>query len=153
MSKKILYLEDEVFLHDWIVDELNNYAPLTKAGYDVASCYRIDQAKEYFIEYQNDIKLIITDLNMDDRWLEEYSIESYGGFLSGAVWLERFVYTTNPDMPTIVFSAYCDLFAREKPDLFTKKNIDYVNKGMVVNMGIIELLNKINNQLNLDEGI
>jgi len=120
----ILYLEDDANLRKW------NAAQLREKNYIVQDFYRVDQAKEYFAENETKISLVVTDLNMEDNWLESYQNESCGGYLSGWVWLEHFVYTKTPNMPTIIYSAYNDLLKQEKSSaLWLKSNIVFVDKG------------------------
>ena len=139
---KILYLEDESALREWTADELRAVSVLSTAGYEIDDYFRIDQVKEYIEENRGEVALIITDLNMDDRWLGRYRNESCGGFLTGAVWLERFVYQTTPDVPTIIYSAYIDLLKKEKPHLINS-NVLCVEKGAGEDFGFEGLLKAV----------
>lgn len=129
MKKIILYLEDDASLkrHTTSLLEAENYV--------VEGFNRIDQIKEYFKNNKDSIKCIITDLNMDDEWLEEYQTESDGGMLSGWVWLQRFVFTYNPNIPTIIYSGYISylkdyLKEKNQMDLLAKDTIRCVEKDV-----------------------
>lgn len=141
---KILYIEDDAALRRWTSDQLREY------GYIVCDFFRIDQVKEYFNEHMEDIDLIITDLNMDDHWLGEYINESNGGYFAGWVWLEKFVYTKNPNFPTIIYSAYVDYLCEQKTnELKTMENIICVNKGVSDEAGFDKLIKAIKSISNI----
>lgn len=135
---KILYLEDDASLRRWTAEQIR------EEGYEVIDFSRVDQVKEYFNENMNDISIIITDLNMDDQWLGEYQQESYGGYFTGWVWLERFIYPKFPNFPTIIYSAYIDLLKEIKgSSQLEKNNIICVNKGESDNDCFSELIANI----------
>lgn len=128
MKKNILYLEDDGGFRVFV----SNF--LESKGYNVHSAKRIDQAKEIFHEKKEIIDCVIIDLNMDDEWLAQYQSESEGGFLSGWVWLQKFVYPHTPNMPTIVFSGfnqYLKEYLQDKNQLYLleKDNIKCVEKS------------------------
>jgi len=147
---KILYLEDESALSEWTANELRAIAELKEAGYEINDFFRVDQAKEFYDDNQGDIALIITDLNMDDRWLGEHKAESHGGFLTGAVWLQHFVFENNPATPTIIYSAYCDLLRKEKAYLITD-NVQCVEKGVGEDFGFEGLIKAIEKVLGFSD--
>jgi len=144
MPIRILFLEDEAGYQEYVSSDLR------ELGFAVDDCFRIDQAKELFEESKDDIDCVVVDLNMDDRWLGEYKNESFGGFFSGAVWLEHFVFKSKPNIPTIIFSGYCDLLKREKPYLCNKQNVRCVNKGIGENSGFEGLLKALEDLLGFD---
>lgn len=130
MKKKILYLEDNGYLLRQTVRFLKD------DGYEVIYCSRIDSAKREFQKYHKEIDCIITDLNMDDQWLGDYQEESYGGLLSGWVWLHRFVKTEERywTLPCIVYSGYIPelnayLSERNESYLLGKYNVSCIQKG------------------------
>jgi len=146
MSKIVLYLEDEANIRSHTV------GLLIARGYDVQDFRRIDQVKEYFTGHKNDVVCIITDLNMSDEWLGEYLSESEGGMFSGWVWLQRFVYTENPNVPTIIYSGYIDVFnecldPNDSKKYIINKNIIYVKKGSNRDEGFKGLLTALQEHL------
>ena len=146
MSKIIIYLEDDASMRNHTTNLLK------EEGYNVEDFRRIDQVKEMFNEKANDIECIITDLNMDDEWLGEYQVESDGGMLSGWVWLQRFVYTVSPDMPTIIYSGYIEYLKEhlkymKETHLLENENIKCVEKGAGENEGFSGLQMVLKNLL------
>lgn len=131
MKKTLLYLEDNGFLLKQTVMFLE------EDGYEVIRCSRIDLAINEFRNNKDKIDCIITDLNMDDQWLgKEYMKESNGGFLSGWVWLERFVYAEkeNASIPCIIYSGYIPVLREHltevnKLELLEQYNVHCVEKG------------------------
>lgn len=137
---KILYLEDDANMRE----HTTNF--LRQDGYDVEEFQRIDQVKEYYKDSYSNVSCIITDLNMSDEWLENYQGESDGCILSGWVWLQRFVYTITPDIPTIIYSGYIPyleehLQNERKYNLLKKPNICCISKGSEEGEGYDKLLN------------
>lgn len=129
MEKTILYLEDDANMRIHTTDLLK------EKGYNIEGFSRIDLIKEYFLEHMHSVECIITDLNMNDEWLNEYQIETDGGMLSGWVWLQRFVYDSKPEMPTIIYSGYISyleefLKLNDNLHLLEKKHIRCVEKGV-----------------------
>ncbi len=120
--------------------------PELKGIYEVVGCSRIDQARTFFEDYMDDIHCIISDLNMNDEWLDkDFLKESYGGTLSGWVWLQHYVYTEKPNIPTIIYSGYIGLLKdclKQKDELYklNRDNIHTVNKGSGRGEGISGLL-------------
>ena len=142
MRGQILFLEDDAGFRNWVTEQLK------KKGYEVKDFFRVDQVKEYFSEHKSEIDLLIVDLNMEDKWLENYKQESYGGFFTGWVWLEHFVYDENPDIPTIIYSGFIDVLdewlkENNKKPLSQRRNITCVNKGVGDAAGVDKLLNVI----------
>ncbi|MCL2718658.1 MAG: hypothetical protein FWE14_07735 [Lachnospiraceae bacterium] len=43
---------------------------------------------------------------MSDEWLDYNQHESEGATLSGWVWLQKFVYPENEDIPTVIYSKF-----------------------------------------------
>ena len=128
MRQVILYLEDDASMRRHTTELLR------EQGYEVEDFRRIDQAKEYFLEHQDEIVCVITDLNMSDEWLDEFQNESDGCILSGWVWLQRFVYPIKPYMPTVIYSGYMpylkkQLESSKQSSLLKKDNITCVEKG------------------------
>ena len=123
MPFRIMLLEDNAWIKDSIVDKLR------ELGYVVDGFFRIDQVKEYFDEHMDEIDCLIVDMNMDDRWLGEYRNESLGGFLAGAVWLERFVLAKRPNVPIVIHSGFIDLIRHEKSLFSSMKNITFADKA------------------------
>jgi len=141
---KILLLEDNDYMREHIANLISTSKYLERSGYEVVGFQRIDQAKEYFNYHKNEIGCIVADLNMADEWLEEYRNESFGGILSGWVWLHRFVFPIKPNMPTVIFSGFLDELKNNSPPAqLNKKNIAYVAKGAGEDEGFIGLLNAI----------
>lgn len=146
-NKIIIYLEDDANMRHHTTSMLEDI------GYKVENFRRIDQIKELFFERMNDVECIITDLNMDDEWLEEYQNESDGGMLSGWVWLQRFVYPYVPNMPTIIYSGYIQylnehLKEKEELHLLKKEHIKCVEKGSGNEDGFSGLQLTLNKLLN-----
>lgn len=142
MGKLIIYLEDDANMRRHTTELLR------KNGFCIEDFKRIDQVKEFFIKHMDEVECIITDLNMDDEWLEEYIIESDGGMLSGWVWLQRFVFPIKPLIPTIIYSGYIPylkdhLNTANQLDLLNKNKIECVEKGSNENEGFEGLLKKI----------
>lgn len=128
MKSTIICLEDDANMRRHTAELLR------EKGYYVEEFRRIDQVKEFFNEKKNEIKCIITDLNMADEWLEEYQKESDGGMLSGWVWLQRFVYPSKPDIKTIIYSGYVPylkdyLRSNQQLHLLERNPIRCVQKG------------------------
>jgi hypothetical protein len=144
----ILHLEDDAIERYFSSNHFSIYLRKTIGDekYILKDFSRIDQAKEYFSENMDEIKCIITDLNMSDEWLEGYESKTEGGMLSGWVWLKEFVYTEKPDMPTVIYSGYISFLEdtlrknEELHLLYDKQNIICVNKGGDERKGIKELL-------------
>ena len=136
---EILYLEDDANMRKHTVSFLK------EDGFNVTDFQRIDQVKEYYNKNYHNISCIITDLNMSDEWLEQYQVESDGCILSGWVWLQRFVYDTTPDIPTIIYSGYIPylqeyLLNSNNSNLLNKPNIFCVAKGSEEDEGYDELV-------------
>lgn len=128
MRQVVLYLEDDANMRRHTAELLR------ENGYVVEDFRRIDQAKEFFQCYKDEIICVIADLNMTDEWLEKYQNESDGGMLSGWVWLQRFVYPVKPDMPTIIYSGYIPYLEERLREngqlsLLERDNIICVEKG------------------------
>ena len=126
----IIYLEDDASMRRHSSDLLK------EAGYVVSDFRRIDQVKEFFTNHVDEIECVITDLNMSDEWLGKYRNESDGGMISGWVWLQQFVYTVNPYMPTVIYSGYIPYLkdwllaeGEEALQKLKKANIICVEKG------------------------
>lgn len=150
MSVKILYLEDDANMIEHTKERL------LAENFDVEEFDRIDLAKEYFSEHKEDIDCIITDLNMNDEWLEEHQVETDGGMLSGWVWLQQFVFKEKPDIPTIIYSGYISYlkeYTRENNNshLLEKKNIKCVEKNSGENAKFKGLLKAINSLIKAEE--
>ena len=127
MDKIILYLEDDANMRRHTTNLLKD------KHFNVEGFNRIDQAKEYLEHNIANIECVITDLNMNDEWLDEYQTETDGGMLSGWVWLQRFVFVIAPDIPTIIYSGYIPyleeyLQKNNQLYLLRKNNIKCVNK-------------------------
>lgn len=142
----LLYLEDNGYL----CRQTEEY--LVEDGYKVQSFTRIDQAIQYLKDHPNGegIDCIITDMNMDDEWLGEFQGESYGGLLSGWVWLRRFVYISNKyqQIPCIVYSGYIQelrsyLEERHESDLLVEYDVTCISKGGNNNQGYGALYRKL----------
>ena len=133
MNKIVLLLEDNDGSREHTAELLR------KKSYDVEDYSRIDQAKEFFKKNIDEIICIVTDLNMSDEWLGEYRSKSYGGILSGWVWLYYFVFPEKPDMPTVIYSGFLDELraniSSEQLSLLETKNIKCVAKGTSDNEG------------------
>ncbi len=139
MGKVILYLEDEAAMRRHTAELLR------KEGYSVKDFRRIDQGKEYFLENYDEIACVITDLNMADEFLGKYRGESDGGYVTGWVFLQRFVYVKKPCMPTIIYSGYIPdleeyLQERNEKSLLGKENVVCVRKGISKNGDFPELI-------------
>lgn len=144
MKNIILFLEDDASMRTHTAEMLKN------EHYNVEDFYRIDQVKEYFTNNKDNIECIITDLNMNDEWLNDYQAESDGGMLSGWVWLQRFVYNQIPEMPTIIYSGYISYlkeYLQKNNSLFLleKNNIMCVEKDVGDNDGFEGLLKALKN--------
>lgn len=125
----LLYLEDNEFLRRQTAKYLR------EDGYVVNDCRRIDQANQY-LSIGGDVDCIITDLNMEDRWLGEYQKESEGCLLSGWVWLRRFVNIEDrfKNIPCIIYSGYLAelnsyLIRRGEASLIDEYHVYLVGKG------------------------
>ena len=145
MKKKILFLEDNGYL----VNQTRRF--LKEDGYEVISFTRIDLAIDYLKDNNNSVDCIITDLNMEDEWLGEYQGESYGGLLSGWVWLMRFVYVKEElqNIPCIIYSGYIVdlenyLRRRQEYYLLNKYDITCIQKGGNNDNGYKALEKKLN---------
>lgn len=153
MEKNLLYLED----NGYISKKTETY--LEEDGYKVQACMRIDQAKKLIKELgPHNISCIITDLNMEDEWLEEFRGESYGGLMSGWVWLIHFVYNNIEfqNIPSIIYSGYIPdlqmyLCKRKESNLLNKYNISLVKKGGNNHDGYKELSIVLKKKLNEGE--
>lgn len=142
MNKIIIYLEDDANMRR------HTTKMLEENGYSVEDFRRIDQVKEIFNKRMGDIECVITDLNMDDEWLENFQLESDGGMLSGWVWLQRFVYPNLPEIPTIIYSGYIPYlkeFLQDKNQihLLDNQHIKCVEKGSNDDEGFEGLLNTL----------
>ena len=127
MPKRLLYLEDNGYLLKQTLDFLK------EDGYEVVSCKSIDQAICYLNNNPDGIDCIITDLNMDDIWLNSNRKESEGGLLSGWVWLKYYVFG-RIDVPCIIYSGYIPELNRHlsnynEYDLFNNHHVSCVRKG------------------------
>lgn len=147
MKKIILFLEDDASMRTHTAEMLKN------EKYNIIDFYRIDQVKEYFMNNKDNIICIITDLNMNDEWLNEYQNESDGGMLSGWVWLQRFVYNQIPDMPTIIYSGYISYLEEylqkiNQLSLLKRNNIICVEKDVGENDGFEGLLKALKKLVN-----
>ena len=134
MKKVILYLEDDANMRRHTTRLLEEEDYFKEKGYIIEDFRRIDQVKEYFINRMNDIACIVTDLNMDDEFLEEYIAESEGGMLSGWVFLQRFVYPKKTDIPVIIYSGYISFLKEylennDLSDMLNSNTIGLVDKG------------------------
>lgn len=147
MKNIILVLEDNSSMNRHLVEHLNEQ--LDHEEYEVKDCSRIDLAKEFFDEHKDEILCIITDLNMDDEWVDdEFVKETQGGIFSGWVWLQHYVYTEKSDMPTIIYSGYINYlkdYLRSKGEFnkLNKGNIYIVNKGSSEGEGFKGLLHNL----------
>ena len=146
MAKKILFLDDNGFI------AVQTLTLLKQDGYDVESCARIDQANQYLKKEFEKIGCIITDLNMNDEWLNEYQCESDGGRLSGWVWLRRFVYDNKKykNIPSIIFSGFIGylehyLEDRDESDLLRDSHIHCIPKGGGYGSGYNALVEELKN--------
>jgi len=138
MDKLILFLEDNDSLCDHTVELLRD------SGYTVEDFSRIDQAKEYFSDHKDEIACIVTDLNMSDEWLENYSNESFGNILSGWVWLNHFVLPLKSDIPIVIYSGFLnELGANIPSEQWQRRTIELVSKGSDDNEGFDGLLKAI----------
>lgn len=146
MEKKLIYLEDNGYLLKQTLRFLK------EDGYKVIPFTRIDQANDYLLKNPDGegIGCIITDLNMDDKWLGEYRNESNGGLLSGWVWLNRFVYVKEEyqNIPCIIYSGYIsDLksYLRETKEyyLLYKYPVSCISKGGNNDNGYMALVEKL----------
>ena len=149
MKKTLLYLEDAGSLRKDTVEDLED------DGYVVKAFGRIDQAKEYLYNHPSEIDCIITDLNMNDEWLEEYRNESDGCLVAGWVWLNRFVYSRSEflSIPCIIYSGYIKyledyLQQKDKLNLLGQYHIYCVPKGGNDDNGYMALSNKLNKIFN-----
>ena len=135
MSTHILLLEDTYSEQRRIVEHLHG------DGYIVDAHARIDSAKEFFNSNSKLIDCIVVDLNMDEKWLGDFSTEADGGWRSGWIFLQRYVYPIEPCMPTVVYSAAID-----ETLIVTIRNnapnacIEFVPKGNYADGGIKALL-------------
>lgn len=140
--KKILFLEDNYSTSEHTTDMLRD------EGYEVEEFQRIDQAKNYFNKYKEDILCIVTDLNLSDEWLGKYKSKSEGCLLSGWVWLYYFVFKEKtPDFPTVIYSRFIDeLYSKipiEQKKILKNKNIMLVAKGTEDSEGFSGLIKAI----------
>ena len=138
---RVLFLEDDGCISEQTVGFLK------KDGYNVKAVSRIDLAREYLENHYESVDCIITDLNMNDEWLDEYSEESNGTLLSGWVWLRRFVfeskeYIANP-CPCIIYSGYIGELNRKlkasELSILRDHNVRLVEKGGNDEQGYLEL--------------
>jgi len=128
--KELFYLEDAAFLRKQTLEYLE------EDGFIVKSAGRIDQAIDFVEKHPNEIDCIITDLNMNDEWLNEYRSESNGCLMSGWVWLRHFVYSKDQfqNTPCIIYSGYIPdlkdyLSQRNEMALLEKYPIHCIQKG------------------------
>jgi len=134
---RLILLEDDDCLRnhtaELLIEELQTAKTLKELDLTVTEFRRIDQAKEFFNTYKDEIGCIVTDLNMSDEWLGEYQHESFGRILSGWVWLYRFVFPIKPDIPTVIYSGFLDELKANIPSeqrlSLGKTNIECVAKG------------------------
>jgi len=149
MRRIILYLEDDASMRRHTTEQLK------EQGYDVEDFRRIDTANEFFSEHKEEIVCVIADLNMSDNWLGDWQHESDGGILSGWVWLQRFIYKDNPQMPTIIYSGYIPyledhLRIERKTPLLERANIACVEKGDEEWEGFMGLLRTLKEKLKIE---
>ena len=147
MSQMIVFLEDDA------ATRRHTTEALSEKGYEIKGFSRIDQAKEYFNDHHSEIACVITDLNLADTWLGKFRKESDGGYLSGWVWLQRFVFTVEPDMQTIIYSGFVDrlteyLTEKNQLDLLRRDNIKCVSKGAMEHEGFSQLLSTLEGIIN-----
>lgn len=96
----ILFLEDEP-----VTLEIKKEYLEQDGKYTVISCYRIDLAKKQFQEHKDNIKCIVTDLNLspepgiDPRYWKETN----GTELTGWTWVYHYVYPVKI-VPIVVYS-------------------------------------------------
>ena len=139
--KEIIYLEDDANMRRHTSDLL------IERGYQVKDFPRIDMVKEY-LQNKPDIGCIITDLNMSDEWLGKYQDESDGCMLSGWVWLQRFVFPSYPEIPTIIYSGY-NTYLKEylsnenRSEELERKNLIFVDKGPESGEGFSGLIEQL----------
>jgi len=144
---KILFLEDDDYMRNH-TENLLATEHINNIGFDVKACGRIDLAKKYFKKNKKEIDCIVTDLNMSDEWLNEYSRESFGCILSGWVWLYHFVFSEEPDMPIVIYSGFlndlkADNIPIEQRPYLKKQNIKCVAKGADEDNGFNGLIKAI----------
>ena len=165
MKNIILLLEDNMNMNEHIKKLLKEQPELS--DYRIESVHRIDLARDFFDEHKYEICCIITDLNMNDEWLDvDWITETNGGIFSGWVWLRHCVYNRDPeskdsddyagmpDMPTIICSGYTNLFEEElkkncKLSELRKSNIRLVPKGAGEGMGFSKLFAELKEILDI----
>lgn len=162
----ILFLEDNMKMNKHIKDLLEEC--LEHSEYEIEPVHRIDLARDFFDEHKDEICCIITDLNMNDEWLDnEWLEETNGGIFSGWVWLQHCVYERDPlssedpsvynglpDMPTIICSGYIGLLKENlkrigKTKKLKRKNIYTVDKGAGEEAGFEKLLKELKKILDI----
>ena len=160
VKNTILLLEDNAKMNRHI-KELLEERPELSDNFNIETVHRIDLAREYFDKHKDEIRCIITDLNMNDEWLDDdWLKETNGGMFSGWVWLQHCVYTRDPickdspdyngipNMPTIICSGYINLLEaelkkNEKISELKKQNIHLVPKGAGYETGFSELFKQL----------
>lgn len=143
----ILFLEDSADLRSYTAEFLAE-----DLSVQVAEKGAIDRANEYLREHTGEIQCIVTDLNMDDKWLGEYQNESDGCLLSGWVWLRRFVWERMglDNIPCVIYSGYVDFlkdYLKNNPEAEAVKEqhtVAFVRKGATDYQGYSGLLDTIN---------
>jgi CheY-like chemotaxis protein len=135
--RMVLFVEDRAEMKYTTADQLSVLlSGRPEEKYAVKSCGRVDQAIEFFKANKEDIVCVITDLNMSDEWLDdEHKKKTEGGTITGWVWLQEYVFTEKPDMPTVIYSGYIPFLRKKLCDdkgrtlLRKNPNIVYVEKG------------------------
>lgn len=166
MANIILLLEDAIKMNRHIKELLEECPELSE--YEIESVYRIDLARDFFDVHKYEICCIITDLNMNDEWLDDKWLEeTNGGMFSGWVWLRHCVYERDslssedpsiyngiPDMPTIICSGYISLLEQSLKKAgnikeLKKNNIHTVHKGAGEEAGFGKLLKELKKILDI----
>ncbi len=153
---KILFLEDDAEMNEHTMELLkDSLDELYGSMYEIIECDRIDLAKKEYLKHKEKICCIITDLNMDDEWIDEkYIEETKGGVLSGWVWIYRCVYKGQLEIiniPTIIYSGFIDELEEELstplPDMVYK-----IRKGGEDDDGFTPLFQKLTEILEKERG-
>lgn len=128
-SKTILYVEDDLTLQENIVDTLKNFFNTVIIASDG------DEAYTLYIENQNKIDIIITDINMPN---------------TDGITLVKYIREYNKDIPIIIISAYTNTdYLIDSIDLNILK---YITKPFTTKK-IISLLDKLLEVFKLDNKI
>lgn len=129
--KTILILEDSSCSLQYLKNILSTNPVLSRCL--IIGCSGICSARDYFDKNKKDICCVITDLNLDDGFIDDiYIDETMGGMFSGWVWIKHYVYDDENRIPIIVCSGYVEYLRKylgEEACLkLEEKNISFVQK-------------------------